>query len=299
MTSPAEQTEVSVLGLGAMGAAVARTLVAAGKRVTVWNRTAGRADDLVQRGAQLAPDALSAVKASPVSILVVLDYDAVGEILCDEVLAMLRQRTVVVMTFGSKAEVREAAARVSDAGGLFLAGGILAYPRALGRPETAIFYSGSPRAFETQEPVLRHLAPAQRFVGPNPTLAQTVLSAAGGIGFAATVAYFEMAAWAEPSGVTPAVLAELARSATLPWLGDCLADAGRRIGTGSFEGDQATVDLHASALAMSLMDMQEARVESKTLRALQDYVQIAQRKGLGSSDISALFCVVRETDSTN
>jgi 3-hydroxyisobutyrate dehydrogenase-like beta-hydroxyacid dehydrogenase len=265
----------------------------------VWNRTAGRANDLVQRGAQLAPDALSAVKASPVSIFVVLDYDAVSEILCDEVLAMLRERTVVVMTFGLKAEVNEAAARVLDAGGSFLAGGILAYPRALGRPETTIFYSGSPRAFETYESVLRHLAPAQRFVGPNPTLAQTVLSAAGGIGFAATVAYFEMAAWAETSGVSPAVLAELARSATLPWIGDCLADAGRRIGTGSFEGDQATVDVHASALAMALMDMQEARVESKTLRALQDYVQIAQRKGLGSGDISALFCVVRETDSTN
>ncbi len=299
MTSPAEATDVSVLGLGAMGAAVARTLVAAGKRVTVWNRTAGRANDLVQRGAQLAPDALAAVKASPVSVFVVLDYDAVSEILCDEVLATLRGRTVVVMTFGSKAEVNEAAARVWDVGGSFLAGGILAYPRALGRPETTIFYSGSPRAFETHEPLLRHLAPAHRFVGPDPTLTQIVLTATGAIGFAATAAYFEMAAWAETSGVSPAVLADLARSATLPWLGDCLADAGRRIATRSFEGDQATVDVHASALAISLMDLHEARIESKTLRALQDFVQIAQRQGLGSNDISALFCVVRETDSTN
>ena len=47
---------------------------------------------------------------------------------------------------------------------------------------------------------------------------------------------------------------------------------------------------------MALMDMREAGIESKTLRALQDYVQIAQRKGLGPKDISALYCIVRETD---
>lgn len=239
MTSAAEETDVSVLGLGAMGTAVARTLIAAGKRVTVWNRTASRTAGVIQLGARATSNTLSAIEASPVSILVVLDYDAVGEILREDVLSMLHRRTIVVLTFGTKAEVHEAAAKVWDAGGSFLAGGILAYPRALGRPGTTIFYSGSASAFDAHAPVLRHLAPAHRFVGSDPTLAQVVLSATGSIGIAANAAYLEMAAWAETCGVSPADLAQLARSAALPWLDDCISDASRRIEIGAFDGDQA------------------------------------------------------------
>lgn len=41
---------VAVLGLGAMGRALAGALLAAGRPVTVWNRSAGKADELVARG---------------------------------------------------------------------------------------------------------------------------------------------------------------------------------------------------------------------------------------------------------
>ncbi|MER7078809.1 NAD(P)-binding domain-containing protein, partial [Saccharopolyspora kobensis] len=41
------QKAVSVLGLGDMGTALADALLAAGHRVTVWNRTAARAEPLV------------------------------------------------------------------------------------------------------------------------------------------------------------------------------------------------------------------------------------------------------------
>ncbi|WP_332253631.1 NAD(P)-binding domain-containing protein, partial [Saccharomonospora halophila] len=43
-------TAVSILGTGALGGAVARTLLAAGVPVTVWNRTPQRPDALAGRG---------------------------------------------------------------------------------------------------------------------------------------------------------------------------------------------------------------------------------------------------------
>ena len=46
--------EVSVIGLGAMGSALARTLLGHGYRVTVWNRTSAKAEPLVRDGAVLA-----------------------------------------------------------------------------------------------------------------------------------------------------------------------------------------------------------------------------------------------------
>ena len=42
---------VAFIGLGRMGSGMARRLVDAGYRLRVFNRTAGRADDLVRRGA--------------------------------------------------------------------------------------------------------------------------------------------------------------------------------------------------------------------------------------------------------
>jgi 3-hydroxyisobutyrate dehydrogenase-like beta-hydroxyacid dehydrogenase len=57
-------SEVTVIGLGAMGSVIARTLLHNGYRVTVWNRTSAKAEALVQEGAILAPSVALAVKAS-------------------------------------------------------------------------------------------------------------------------------------------------------------------------------------------------------------------------------------------
>ena len=46
--------DVTVVGLGAMGSALARTLLEVGYRVTVWNRTLRKADPLVTLGSASA-----------------------------------------------------------------------------------------------------------------------------------------------------------------------------------------------------------------------------------------------------
>ncbi len=45
---------IGFVGLGTMGAAMAANLRRAGFEVTVWNRTPGRADELVELGAREA-----------------------------------------------------------------------------------------------------------------------------------------------------------------------------------------------------------------------------------------------------
>ena len=45
--------QVGFIGLGLMGKPMARNLLKAGFPVTVWNRTASRAEDLVKEGAKL------------------------------------------------------------------------------------------------------------------------------------------------------------------------------------------------------------------------------------------------------
>ena len=54
-------TDVSVIGLGDMGSALAATLLDSGYAVTLWNRSADKAAPLIAAGAQLAESAQDAI----------------------------------------------------------------------------------------------------------------------------------------------------------------------------------------------------------------------------------------------
>jgi 3-hydroxyisobutyrate dehydrogenase-like beta-hydroxyacid dehydrogenase len=73
--------DVSVIGLGMMGATIARLLLAKGYRVTVWNRTVAKTRALVQEGAVEASSPALAVAASPIVVVCVHDHNATQEIL--------------------------------------------------------------------------------------------------------------------------------------------------------------------------------------------------------------------------
>ncbi|WP_179889065.1 NAD(P)-binding domain-containing protein, partial [Streptomyces sp. f51] len=50
----ASPAPLTLLGLGSMGAALARTWLAAGHPLTVWNRSPGRTAELAAAGARVA-----------------------------------------------------------------------------------------------------------------------------------------------------------------------------------------------------------------------------------------------------
>ena len=62
-------SDVSVLGMGLMGSALARAFLSAGRRVTVWNRTAERTQMLVGAGVKRSGRAADALRASPLSVV--------------------------------------------------------------------------------------------------------------------------------------------------------------------------------------------------------------------------------------
>jgi 3-hydroxyisobutyrate dehydrogenase len=70
--------EIAVLGTGRMGAPIARNLLAAGFGVAVWNRTPGRARELVGAGARLAASPADAAGSADVVLTMVADGDAVA-----------------------------------------------------------------------------------------------------------------------------------------------------------------------------------------------------------------------------
>jgi 3-hydroxyisobutyrate dehydrogenase-like beta-hydroxyacid dehydrogenase len=149
-------TPVTVLGLGAMGSAIARVLLDRGHATTVWNRTAGKADPLVEAGATAAATAAEAVAASPLVVLCVLDSDAVDDVLAG-VGDAVAGRTLANLTSGSPDGARAVAAWALDHGAEYLDGGVMGDPPDLGSGHVALPLSGSRSAYEAHEATFAEL----------------------------------------------------------------------------------------------------------------------------------------------
>jgi 3-hydroxyisobutyrate dehydrogenase-like beta-hydroxyacid dehydrogenase len=66
-------TRVSVIGLGAMGSAIARALASAGHALTVWNHCPDRMGPFAATGTQCAKSACDCVAASTVVVICIDD----------------------------------------------------------------------------------------------------------------------------------------------------------------------------------------------------------------------------------
>lgn len=93
-------TRVAFLGLGAMGEPMAGHVLAAGFPLTVWNRTASKADALVQAGAQRAATPRDAAANADVVLTCLPTQDEVRDVLvrADGVLAGLARGGTLVDT---------------------------------------------------------------------------------------------------------------------------------------------------------------------------------------------------------
>jgi lactate dehydrogenase-like 2-hydroxyacid dehydrogenase len=69
------EISIAVLGTGTMGRPIAANLIAAGFNVSVWNRTAARAEPLREDGARLAGSPADAVASADVILTMLADGD--------------------------------------------------------------------------------------------------------------------------------------------------------------------------------------------------------------------------------
>ncbi len=88
---------VAVLGTGLMGAPMARSLLGAGYRVNVWNRSPGKAKALEADGAAAFASAADAARAAGIVITMLADGAAVDDALVSQgVLAAMRKGATLI-----------------------------------------------------------------------------------------------------------------------------------------------------------------------------------------------------------
>ena len=207
-----EPLDLAVLGLGAMGGALAAAALRAGHRTTVWNRSAGRSAGLVRHGATAATSAADAVRGGTTIVVCLLDHAAVHEVL-DPVAGDLAGRTLINLTTTTPAEARELAGWAARAGAAYLDGGIMAIPAMIGQPGASVLYSGSAAVFEQCRPLLDQWGTSTYF-GDDAGLASLYdLALLAGM-YVMFAGFLQGAAMVHPAGVTAGEFAALAA----PWL---------------------------------------------------------------------------------
>jgi 3-hydroxyisobutyrate dehydrogenase-like beta-hydroxyacid dehydrogenase len=156
-------------GRGAMGSAIADRLRVHGHALTVWNRTAAKAEPHVKAGSNAAATIKEAVAASDIVLVVLLDHSSVRERL-DPVAAELKGKTVVNLVTTTPNQARETAGWAAEHGIQYVDGAVMAVPSMIGEPHARLLYSGDRHAYDTVRPVLEQLGTAE-FTGEDPGLA--------------------------------------------------------------------------------------------------------------------------------
>lgn len=139
--------DVSVIGLGLMGSALARAFQEAGHGLVVWNRSSDKMEPFRADGVSCASDLLSAVQASPVVLVCIDNYATTRSILdTPDIAASLRGKVIVQLSSGTPKEASDAADWVHAHGASYLDGAILAGPTNIGTSDATILLSGDEAA---------------------------------------------------------------------------------------------------------------------------------------------------------
>ena len=152
-------SEVTVIGLGNMGSALARAVQNApqGCALTVWNRSPEKAASLADTGVVVAPSVAVAVASSPIIFVCVTNYAAANSILA-EVATDLAGKLLVQFTTGSPQEARASETWAHEHGADYLDCAITGSPQSIGTPGAHILVAGKEAAFQKAEATLRYLA---------------------------------------------------------------------------------------------------------------------------------------------
>ena len=177
--------KIGFLGLGTMGSPMANNLRKSGHTVTVWNRTPGKADALVKKGAKPAATPRQAATGQEVVFLCVADEKAVDTVLegPDGVLAGLAPGAVVVDASTSGVQsARSVEQRVRAKGATFLAAPLLGSKAAAEKAQLTVVVGGGLEGREKARPALR--AVSARIIeldtAPKAALMKLVVNAVGG-----------------------------------------------------------------------------------------------------------------------
>jgi 3-hydroxyisobutyrate dehydrogenase-like beta-hydroxyacid dehydrogenase len=282
---------VGFIGLGQMGEAIARRLLTK-HQLTVWNRTAAKADRLVAEGARLAPSVDAALKGEIAFSMLPDDGSIEETLLASGAFDHARKGIIhVCLSTISVAFARRLATHHMERGQRFVSAPVFGRPNVAAAGQLTIVAAGDSGALATLQPLFETFGKKTWTVGAEPEKANVIKLANNFMLAAAIESMSEAASLADAYGISAAQLFEITN-------GDLFACTayrgyGQIIADRAFEPAGFAVALGAKDLRLSLAAAEAADVPMPFASVVRDKFIEAKAMGLGAKDWSVLSDVAR------
>jgi len=168
---------LAFLGLGNMGLPMARNLHRAGHSLTVWNRTASKAEELLAAGATVAVTIADAVSFADIAITMMADDHAVSSVALgsDGIAAHLPLGSIhVSMSTISVALSQQLAAEHQKRGQHYVSAPVFGRPEAAAAAKLVVAAAGDPTDIARCQPVFDAVGQRTFVIGPKAEMANVV-----------------------------------------------------------------------------------------------------------------------------
>lgn len=207
--------KIAFLGLGNMGAAIARLLAQAGEDITVWNRTPSRAEALRGDGATVAKTAAEAVRSADAVLTMLMDDASLEDVLHrGKVLDTMPKGAIhVSMSTLSVALSRKLTEEHARRGQHFVAAPVFGRPHIAAAGKLWIAIGGESEPVAKIRPLLEKCGRGLTVVGEHPWSAHALKLGGNFLITAMIAALSESFVYAEASSVEPAVFLDTVNKA--------------------------------------------------------------------------------------
>ncbi|MHC0433588.1 NAD(P)-dependent oxidoreductase [Streptomyces sp. O3] len=279
-------SQVTVLGLGDMGSAIAKAFVNRGYRTTVWNRTASKTAPLVDAGATAAATAAEAAAASPLVVVCLLDSTAVDEVL-GSVDAAVAGKVLVNLTSGSPGQGRANERWASERGAEYIDGKIMGDPPYVGTPNIMFPFSGSRSAFEAHESTLQVLGTIA-YYGEDAGLAAVEFMAQVAVAYELLIGFLHTLKLVKEEGVDVAEFAERVAGSLGAFPG-LISSMGKAVQSGEYAPDLGSLNVQAALMDDMISHRESIGVEAVRMREVKELMDRRIAGGHGGQGFSSLF----------
>ena len=284
-------SDVSVIGLGAMGTALARTLLENGYELTVWNRSTDKARPLVEGGASLAETPREAIAASPVTLVCIKSNSDTRRLL--ESAGDLDGRQIIELSTGSAPEAKALAEWLREQGANCLIGMICVFPRDIGDAESTIITVGDEALWRQGEPILECLAGKSSYVGEDIGALAILYSALllPRQGFMFGMIYGALLC--KKAGLPLSTYVDQ-MPLTIKVVHDYYDVFSTSVLLDDYSNPQASIDVYVAAFADTLESFREHGADDRLPRLMANLLERAAKAGLGGQQITALIDLLND-----
>jgi 3-hydroxyisobutyrate dehydrogenase-like beta-hydroxyacid dehydrogenase len=283
---------VAVLGMGRMGRALAARLLEGGHGVAVWNRSKGKASDVMSAGAWEAHSVTDAVDGADVAITMLANDDAVRAVALGELRSSIGAKSIYVDCSTVSPQLSGELAETFPA--RFLAMPVVGSPVAVRAGQAVCLAGGNAGIVDHLRPVLSSLSKTVRRYDTAP-LAITAKLATNLLLLSEVVALAESFAVGRSGGLSDDQLRDLL--GTSPLVAPGLKNRFEGVLTGSQEGLWTTV-LGAKDAGLALDIAQDADVELPAAQVVHRLYEKAAASGLDDADIATVTELYRGAATT-